>query len=53
MNNIYRRVLAFHLDSIKKFNISNKLYSRLTYLKRGINIIIFIYALAECIICDP
>ena len=53
MNNLYWRILAIDLDSTKNIDIINKLCSRLSYLKRGINITIFLYTSPECIIRNP
>ena len=50
---IHGHFLTFQLNSVKKIDIINKLYSRLTYLKRVININIFLYTSSEFIIHDP
>ena len=52
-NNIYGRVLKFQLNYMKKINITNKLCSGLTYLKRRINITKWLYTSPEGIIRNP
>ena len=50
--NVYERVLMSQLDYTKKIDRKNKLCSRLSYLKRGINIKICMYTSPKYIVRD-